>query len=306
MSIDQLSAKAQQKKKLKANNFKRSFSSGLGDLPTIKEDSQEISEIKNAIEENDILHWDFRRIDTNSNIRRNVDTKSKEFLQLMQSIRENGILQNLVCEFVQENHERFKLICVAGHRRLAALNLLLSEQGLNETQLEVPIQVINRDIGQRRQIKSIALSENVHRKKLHYIEVADTYAEIKKVEGLSVDQIANKFEKNNRTIGHYLKIAAWPEEAKNLIFSYPDLFSLKYVWANYVMKPKAHGVLIRQIKSRIKKFETDSADSSEKKISKISAKENRIKKLNSYFKDFNITQTDQEKINHAFQHLGLT
>jgi len=304
MSINQTTAKAQHKKNLKANNFKRSFSSGLGELPTTKEDSQEISEIKSAIEENDILHWDLRRIETDSNIRRTVDTKSKEFLQLMQSIRENGILQNLVCEFVQVDHKTFKLICVAGHRRLAALNLLLSEQALDETQLEIPIQVINRDIGQRRQIKSIALSENVHRKKLHFIEVADTYAEIRKVEGLSVDQIASKFEKNNRTIGHYLRIADWPEEAKSLIFSHPDLFSLKYVWANYVMKPKADGILLRQIKTRIKKSE--GSDTLSENKAKPTPKEKRVKKLNSYFKEFKVTPTDQEKISHAFKHLGLT
>src|SRR5262245_52495028 len=54
------------------------------------------------------------------NVRHHVDEKSPEFLSLVDSIRENGIRQNIIVDLQDANDDEFKVVVIAGQRRVLA------------------------------------------------------------------------------------------------------------------------------------------------------------------------------------------
>ena len=60
-----------------------------------------------------------------NNVRHEVDEGSPEFDKLCESIKKFGLLKNVVAELhISEQEDSYKLVCIAGHRRLTALKKL--------------------------------------------------------------------------------------------------------------------------------------------------------------------------------------
>jgi ParB family transcriptional regulator, chromosome partitioning protein len=116
-----------------------------------------------------------------------------ELQNLAESIRENGILQPVLCQY-QEN----SLYLLAGERRLRAAGLA----GL----AEIPVRVVAGDP------LEIALIENLLRSDLTAIEEAEAIAALKEKKGFRLEDLVAITGKAVPTLSEILSITRLPEE----------------------------------------------------------------------------------------------
>jgi len=255
--------------------------------------SSKMLQYRKAIASDAIVKVDHSSIRVDENIRRKIDYDSKEFLQLVSSIKRHGVLQSIVVEYKEIDNEKYELICVAGHRRLAALKVLGSQD-------KIPIKLV--EFKRQGGSTSIALSENVNRKDLHFIEIAETYLYLSENEGLDLSDIADRFHQGNRTVSRYLKMARWSNEIKGIILDNQDCFSLKYIWDNFVLRDRTEGQILNLLKRKLSKSQSESP---EKLPNKQATREKRLKKLSSYYKSNKMNKKTQEAIEGALKYLNL-
>lgn len=272
--------------------------SANAEYPEIKENSKQIETILASIESNTPVFTSAEKIEFGPNVRKKIDTTSLEFMQLMESIEEYGLLQNLVVEFHQINHEKYKFILISGFRRLTALKMLDYDK-------PIPVLPVLPTFGTRGQ----ALSENLHRSALHFIEEADTFYELKHKEGRSEDYIAKLFERSEGSVNEYLKVAELlPQDAKDLILENKNIFNATYIITTFVRgKKKSAGVIMSMLRRKIKSIheKNPSNDSDAKKERTTKTKSNRQTKLQTYCKDLGYTPGTSEKIAQAFRDFGF-
>ena len=219
--------------RINKNNKKleESTSEILGEITTrLKESNDELKEIASnpdsLIDEETYKKFErhvgqnvqlpINRISLSDNVRNSIDTEADEFQKLRADIARNGIQQNVIVELIPLD-KGGKLVCVAGHRRITAA-LLLG----NITHIPALIkQYKNR--GDRTQS---ALAENLLRKDLHCLDIADGYQRMLE-EGWEKDDLVEIFDRNEKTIRYYLKIAKWPKEVKEFIRSNSEKFSTR-------------------------------------------------------------------------------
>lgn len=116
-----------------------------------------------------------------------------DLTELRESIRQNGIMQNLTVIPTDDSLEHFRILI--GHRRFAA-----SEGILNE----LPC-IMVEDLTDREQV-GIMLCENLQRDDLTYYEQAQGFQMMMDL-GDTVDQIADKTGFSTSTVRHRLEIA---------------------------------------------------------------------------------------------------
>jgi len=125
--------------------------------------------------------------------------------ELINSIRENGILQPLTVREIDKN--QYELI--AGERRYrAAVELGLST---------IPVYVISVDTDV--EMLEYALVENVQREDLDPIEEAEGYALLSGKYNLRQEDIAQKVGKNRTTITNSMRLLKLPSEIKSSLKS---------------------------------------------------------------------------------------
>ncbi|WP_186650338.1 ParB/RepB/Spo0J family partition protein [Fluviispira vulneris] len=157
------------------------------------------------------------------NCRKTLDNNSHEFLQLAESIKSEGILQNLVVEVKRDPDLR--LICVSGQRRLT----IAKQIGLEK----VPCLLKSHTNSSDSLIRS--LDENILRKNLSPVDLAESYLNLLCFD-YSVEQIAKKYEKDSRTVQYYINIARFPEEVKSIIRENPSFFSVRVLLNEFAKK----------------------------------------------------------------------
>jgi ParB family chromosome partitioning protein len=173
------------------------------------------------------------------NCRKILDTESINFLQLMSSIKKEGILQNLVIEIKRE--PEFKLVCTSGQRRLIIARILNIEK--------VPCLIK----AQSKHSDSLArsLDENILRENLSPLDLAESYYSLIK-EGWNTEQISERYEKDSRTIQYYINMAKFPESAKNIIKENSTLFTVRVLMNEFAKKTWATPtLLIAALKAKI-------------------------------------------------------
>ncbi|HKX31476.1 MAG TPA: ParB/RepB/Spo0J family partition protein [Blastocatellia bacterium] len=163
-------------------------------------------------------------IQIEDNVRRHLDTGSARFQELVDSIRTQGLLQNLVVELRQEDG-RHRLYCVAGQRRLLAAQ----QAG------KVKANCLIKQFDDKADRIAAGLAENLTREDLHGLDVAEGYAGLIE-NGWTEEKIAQHFERNPRTIRRYLTIAAWPKEILQLIREHQEVFTTKVLFNELVAR----------------------------------------------------------------------
>ena len=216
------------------------------------------------------------------------------FRSLVASIDAYGILQSIVVEYRETSNKTFDLVCVSGHRRLEALRK-------SERKEKIPAKLVM--FNRKGASVGIALSENVNRQNLHFIELADSYLFLHENEEMTPRTLAERFDKNERTVSTYLKMAKWPNEIKNIILENQDIFPLRYIWDNFAKKNVSKGQILRMLKMKLNKPSKDS--SSQSKSSKPKSKIERMKKLDSYFLSQEISSDLRSEIIKALEFLKL-
>lgn len=127
--------------------------------------------------------------------------REEQLTELMDSIREHGIIQPLTVRRVNGNLE-----LIAGERRFRA-----SEQlGLKE------VPVIEREASDR-EVLEMALIENIQREDLNPIEEAEAYSRLTKEFNLRQEDIAQRVGKNRATVANAMRLLDLAPEVKSLL-----------------------------------------------------------------------------------------
>ncbi len=126
-----------------------------------------------------------------------------ELNELVQSVREYGIIQPLVVTKTAEGYE-----LIAGERRLRAARLV----GLKE----VPIIVREADDQEKLEI---ALIENIQREDLNAVELALGYKKLAEEFNLNQDQLAKKLGKSRPVVTNTLRILQLPQAIQDALIN---------------------------------------------------------------------------------------
>lgn len=235
-----------------------------------------------------IVSLPIEEIELNENIRKSINFSAESFQRLKVSIREFGILENAVVE-LREQEGAFKLVCIAGHRRILAARALGSIPRISC--LVLP------ELGEPKRVGS-ALSENLNREDLHCLDVGEGYQKLLQG-GWSEERIATNFCRDARTIRHYVKMAEWPEKVKDLIRKHPEVFSTRTLMREFAYRRFASSEELRQaIEGKIAQ-----------KASPVTVslrKEKLRAQLNDYFqKRSDLSQEVRQAVNEVLNYLKL-
>jgi ParB/RepB/Spo0J family partition protein len=159
------------------------------------------------------------------NIRQIFDTSSKEFRQLVESVREKGVKQNLLGNLRVEEDGTWEIICAAGQRRLLAAR-------------EVGIEFLSVRLEQYPDEAAFiidSLSENILRENLHTLDAALGYLRLFNL-GWTPENIAESFERKRDTVMKMMRLARYPEQAKDIIKLHHEKFTSTILLTKFVSK----------------------------------------------------------------------
>ncbi|MGR3221439.1 MAG: ParB/RepB/Spo0J family partition protein [Candidatus Anammoxibacter sp.] len=145
--------------------------------------------------EKEISHIDINRITPNANQPR-VHFEPGERLKMVESIRENGILQPIIVRPSQEGYE-----IVAGERRWRGAR----ELGLKD------IPVVVRELTDEKATE-IALVENLQRADLNPMEKAAAYANLIKTHNLTQEELAKRLSIDRSSVANTVRLLELSEE----------------------------------------------------------------------------------------------
>ena len=232
-------------------------------------------------------------VQTDQNIRSEINIDSDEFKKLLDSIKKYGIIQTPVVELRDNSDTQwgYDLICVAGHRRLLAAEIL----GIERVNCAI---YQFKDSSER---TGIALAENLNREGLYSLDIAEGYLSLKNF-GWTEEQISDHFERNVRTIQRYLNIALLPEDIKTLIRDNRSKFPPTLVMGNYAIRSFKTEASVQKLREEIL-YIINPSNENEPKLSKSKILE---KKLESYFKENEnkLTEENKNMITDVLKYLG--
>ena len=211
-----------------------------------------------------IDHINVKEIVPNKNQPRQIFSENS-MKDLVDSIKENGILQPLLVRFL-DNANSYELI--AGERRLRAAKYLKIKK--------VPVYVVN--IKDEEQMLKLALIENIQRDNLSAIEEAEGYAILRGKYAISDLELAKKIGKSRSTIANKLRLIKLPPELKNALRAKDPSFTEGHARALLSLRESKK---MKNIFRRIKRDKL-SVREVEKLVKNISSSNSKsIKKLNS-------------------------
>lgn len=220
-----------------------------------------------------------------NNVRHEVDEGSPDFDKLCESIKKFGLLKNVVAELhISEQEDSYKLVCIAGHRRLTALKKL----GLKN---KIPCLIKQYNSGDR---VGAALSENLNREGLNCVDVANGYLHLTKNDW-SIEQIAQHFEKDKKTVARFLKLAELPDDIKELFQQNSSIFPNRVIFNEILSGNKLPNEIRKAIQRKL------SRKNPEKKASAPKIQD----RLQEFFNNQPITDQERELILEAFKFVGL-
>ena len=135
-----------------------------------------------------------------------VDFNPKQLEELCDSIKQNGILQPIIIEQVENKDNEFYII--AGERRSRAAKMA----GLDK----VPVQLRKFDDQQKLEY---ALIENIQRADLNPIEEATAYYNLIQMSDLTQDEVAKRVGKNRSTVANALRLLKLPDDIKKSLIN---------------------------------------------------------------------------------------
>ncbi|MGD8370567.1 MAG: ParB/RepB/Spo0J family partition protein [Syntrophobacterales bacterium] len=129
--------------------------------------------------------------------RQNV--RDKAFEELVDSVRERGILQPLLVRSTEKGYQ-----IIAGERRWRAAQVA----GLQR------VPVVIRDTAEPESFE-LALIENIQRKDLNPIEEGEAYQRLQEDFSLSQEEIAKKIGKDRSTVANMIRLLKLPDKVRN-------------------------------------------------------------------------------------------
>jgi ParB family chromosome partitioning protein len=189
----------------------------LRDLHTPDANREKLERLQAAIGK--VVLLPIEEILIEDNVRQSIDTEADSFLELVSSIQENkGVLQNLIIE-LQINDDKYRLICIAGQRRLLAARIA----GV----VKVPALIKQYANDGERVIDG--LTENLTRQDLPAIDIAEGYQRLLKA-GITEQMISARFDRQGRTVRKYLAISKYPADVRSTLRKNPNIFTTRVIF----------------------------------------------------------------------------
>jgi ParB family chromosome partitioning protein len=130
------------------------------------------------------------------------DFEPEALQELADSIRENGIIQPITIEDIQNG----SFYIIAGERRARAAKLA----GLTH------IPVLIKKFSDRQKLE-VALIENIQREDLNPLEEAQAYAELMELSNISQEDVAKRVGKKRSTIANAVRLLRLPHDVQHAL-----------------------------------------------------------------------------------------
>ncbi len=220
-----------------------------------------------------------------NNVRHKIDEESPEFIKLCESIKKYGLLKNVVAELrISDDGDSYKLVCIAGHRRLTALRKL----GMKN---KIPCLIKQFESADR---VGAALSENLNREGLYCVDIANGYQYLLNHDW-SIDQIAHHFERDKKTVARFLRLADLPGDIKESLQQNSGIFTTRVIFNDLLTKHKAPNEIRKAIERKL----------SRKRPDKKPTNERFNEKLETFFLDVGASEKERDLVLKAFRYVGL-
>lgn len=157
------------------------------------------------------------------NVRTILDLESEDFLTLVEDIRLNGVRQNIAVELIEDTSGSYRLSVVFGQRRVLA-----ARRAGTET---IPALIVRS--GDTSERIFLGLAENIFRTEMHPLDKAEAYRELIEA-GWSTKMLSEKFERKKRTVQGFLRLARFPETAKEVIRTHPEQFTVHLLFNRFL------------------------------------------------------------------------
>lgn len=210
---------------------------------------------------------------TKHNIRKEIDKDSQEYKELIESIKKHGVLQPPIVTVVENEHGVPQILLVGGGRRIEAA------KELGYTELKCMVKIFDADQEQL----SASIAENMNRKNLHPLEVAECFGELAS-KGYKQAELSRLFGRDRITILRDIKISKWPVEAKSIIRKHPEKFTSKKL-AAIARRKLSDAEVLEEVKACLSRDSTS--------LKKKAPSEQRV---TNYFKDKQLDQGIQDEI----------
>lgn len=189
------------------------YTKELTGLKEKEEDGELLQRLRGNI--NKVVTLPFKYLTIGDNVRQNFRPEDDEdFEDLVESIRTNGLLQNIVAGLIELDGGGWELRVTAGQRRYYACEKV----GLEK----VPVMI--RQWNTEAEALFAGLSENMTRVDLNPLDIADAYTRLIQF-GMTSAQIAERVDRQKRTIRKYLNLAKLPDDIRKLINDHRDIFT---------------------------------------------------------------------------------
>lgn len=157
------------------------------------------------------------------NVRKILDTETEDFAALVDDIRQHGVRQNIAAELQEDNTGGYRLVVVFGQRRVLAAR----RAGLEM----IPALIVPR--GDTTERIFFGLAENILRTEMHPLDKAEAYQELIDA-GWSAQMLSEKFERKKRTVQGFLRLARFPQSARDVIRNNPDHFTTHLLFNRFL------------------------------------------------------------------------
>ena len=145
--------------------------------------------------------------------------RNEEFKAFVESIRSNGVLQNLLVQVRTDATGAEDLVIISGQRRWEA-----SKEAGKET-----VPCLLQQQADTKTSLFYSLIENLQREDLSPVDIGLAYAKLIEL-GATQQSLAAAFGVNRKTIGRYVGLASWPPEALKIIRENQKLFSTDFLF----------------------------------------------------------------------------
>lgn len=189
-----------------------------------------------------VINIDINKIKANPYQPRNHFDEEK-LEELVNSIREHGILQPII---VTKNGDNYELI--AGERRLKAAKILKL--------FKVP--GIVKEIDDSKKLE-LAIIENIQRQNLNLIEESDAYNRLMEEFNLTQEEVAKKVGKSRSSIANILRLRNLPDSIKKYLGSDKISFGHAKLLLSLDDEKKQKLLLDRILSENLNVFETGNA-----------------------------------------------
>jgi ParB/RepB/Spo0J family partition protein len=226
-----------------ASDSRAQYSTKLTNMKDQDESAKQFEKLRGFIGK--VVALPIHFITVGENVRRVINEEDPSFQELVQSIRDRGLLQNLVANLIECETGAWELRLNAGERRYRACK----RAGLETVPVLIKAWVSDIDA------VYTGISENEERVNLSPLDLAEAYARLIEM-GETVEEIAERRGRDRRTVRKYISLSEYPDDVRKTLRERPDIFTTRVLFNEMASRKfNSHNELRDHIQGLIKDAE---------------------------------------------------